>query len=203
MPTRRKWTAVIVACAIATGTACSLTIGSPAWAKVTRHAVVKGTVTCSGTQGTITFKPPLTPLGTAKEKKVTVKVASFGSCQDQNANPVLVKKALVKVKLGHGATSSCANFATGTSSDSITLKVAYRTKGVGATNIKFGAGSITAITSGNVGFEASGGTAKGSYAGAANFTVTLASISGSEIASCVGGSGTVASLQIDGGSASY
>lgn len=197
----RKLAKVLVACAIPLGTVVGLALSSTAGAAVSPHKTVAGTVSCSPVTGSISFSPALTPSGTAKEKSVKVST-SFGTCTDQNNNPVAVNKAVVKVKLGAGSTASCANFATGTSSDSISIKVSYG-GGVGSSNITFGPGSVSAVTSGNVGFNATGGTVKGSYAGAASFSVQLASSSATQIENCVTGSGSVSSLQISGGTSQY
>jgi hypothetical protein len=202
MHPHRKLLSVLVACAIPLGTVVGLALSSPAGAAVA-HAAAKGTVSCSGTTGNITFNPPLIGQGTPKPEKKVAVTASFGSCTS-GGNPVSIKKSVIKIKLAHGSTNACTSFATGTSGDTIKLTVSYATKGVSSSNISFPAGSVSASTGGgNVGFTASGGTAKGSYAGTASFSVQLASSSANNIEACIGGSGSVSSLQIGGGSASY
>jgi len=195
----RKLASVLVAIAIPLGTVAGLASSSPAWAK-SHNKAASGVLSCNGTGGSITFKTPLTPNGTATEKKTTVS-ASFGTCTANGAS-VTVSKLTVKLVAAPGGLASCKAFASNTASDGLTITVKYA-GGISPSTVKFAAGSITAnIGVSTVGFTASGGTVTGSYAGSATFGAQLSSTSSMALISCIGGTGSVSSLQISGGSSS-
>jgi PKD repeat protein len=156
---------------------------------------------CSGVQGSIKFSPPLTSIGTASEKKVSLRISTLGACHDQNGKSVRVKKVVANVTLGTGSMASCTNFAT--LRDSLRLTVSYTTKGVAVTSLSFPAGSIIPAFGSTDGFIASG-TATGTYAGAASLSVYLSSTSTTTFDRCLGGgSGSISSLQISNGTAAF
>lgn len=202
----RKLASILVGCALPMATVVNLSVTPSAGAvSLSNHksGTVSGTVNCSGSQGSITFKPPLLGSGTAKpEKSVEVKISSLGTCTS-GGSAVSIKKATAKVIVGSGSTDLCSNFANGASSDGLSMAISYKTKGVKATSIRFSPGSISEIVSPSLGFQATDGTATGSYSGTATFTVPLTTSSATEITNCIGGTGSVTSLQFSAGSATY
>jgi len=203
----RKLASIGGACSIPMVSLLGLSVSSPVWATASsqhKSGTVSGIVNCSGSQGSIKFSPPLVPSGTAKpEKSVKVTVSSLGTCTS-GASTVSIKKTTASVILGSGSTNLCSNFASGASSDGLKMTISYTTKGVKSTTVTFTAGEITEVTSPSLGFQATGGTATGSYAGSALLTVPLTTTSANAIETCFTGSGgSVPSLQFSGGSATY
>lgn len=190
----RKLASVLVAMAIPMGAVVSLT--SPAWAKTHHSTKASGTVSCTGTTATLTFKPPLTPTGTSQEKAKLSNVAVTG-CTGSSGAVTAKVKAIIKGT----STNSCANFATGTASDSVQFNFKW-SGGLAPTTVKFGPGTI-GVNNSNNGFTGSGGVATGSFATtSATFTANIGS-GLSQLTACIGGSGTVSSIQISSGSGTF
>jgi len=198
----RKFATLVVSAAVPLGMVASLTLGGSAFA-AGRHRQVhgkaaSGVVTCTPVSASINFKPPLLPTGTSKEKTTTT-VSSLGTCTVKGGAGGTVTDTSVKIAISGGSgTNSCASFASNTGSDSIKETVKWA-GGIAPTNVTFAPGSIS-VAAGDKGFNATGGNATGSFAtSSASFDVTLASISA--LVACIGGSGSVSSLQVNGGSA--
>ena len=191
----RKMATAVLAVAVPLGIVIGVTaVGGTAWAKTSGHAAGKGTVTCTSTTATVNFKPPLLPGGTSKEKSTVTGIALTG-CSGGNT----ATKETIKIS-GGTTTNSCSAFASNTGLDTISLTVKW--SGVSPTKVKFPAGSVS-VAPGDTGFNASGGKATGSFpTTSASFDVTIAPAGITALTNCIGGSGSVSSLQITGGSSS-
>jgi len=169
--------------------------GGAAWAK---SKAATGSVSCTGVAATINFKPPLLPTGTKKEKVTLTGVAETG-CTDSNGNAQTATSVKVTIK-ATSSTDSCAAFATGTGADTVTVATKWA-GGIAPTTVTFAPGSV-AINGSNTGFNATGGVIKHGSSfdtGTGSFDVTIADTS--QLVACIGGSGSVSSLQINGGTA--
>ena len=189
----RKLATVFAALTIPMGTVVGLSLASPAWAATK----ASGTVSCTGTSATLTFKPPLTPTGTSNEKAKISSLALTGCTGSSGAVTATKIKAIIK-----GTTkNSCASFATGTASDTVQFNIKW-SGGLAPTTVKFGPGTI-GVNNTQSGFTASGGIATGSFATTnAGFTANIGQ-GLSQLTSCIGGSGTVSSVQISSGSGTF
>jgi hypothetical protein len=189
----RKLSKIALATVVPVGLVVSFaTMGGTAWAKP-----ASGTVKCTDTTSLISFKPALTPNGTSKEKSSITGTTLTGCTVGTTA--VTVSSVTVKIKGSPGGTNSCASFATSTGSDTLTLKVKWAA--ASPTTITFGPGTI-ALNSTDTGFNATGGTAKGSYAGgSASFDVVIATADINSLKSCIAGTAgsSVAALHIVSG----
>ena len=191
MRAHRKWAASVVAASLSMGLLVSLATTETAFA-----AVAKGTVSCASLGATVTFKPPLLPAGTAKEK-ATIKPITMGDCTPSTGGSATVSKVTATLKIA--GTNSCAAFASNVSSDSLTLVVKWA--GASTTKVVFKPGTL-GVNGSSSGFVASGGKATGSYKmSGASFTANLSASSQSQLVSCIAGTGTVSSMQITTGSA--
>jgi len=194
----RKLASVLVACAIPIGTVVGLSLTSPAWAKTHNKTVTgTGTVVCTPPTAKLTFDPPLTPTGTSAETAKLSKV-KLGTC---TANTGTVKEKVTATITGT-TTNSCTAFATGTGKDSVTFTIKWTMPKETTTSVNFAAGTI-GVNSTDSGFVASGGVATGSFAtSSASFTADIGT-GLSTLQNCIGGKGTVASVEISGGTGTF
>jgi hypothetical protein len=191
----RKMAKVVLAVAMPLGILASISLtAAPAWAKTGT-----GTVTCSGTTAKVTFKPPLVPgTKTSNTDKSTIKPLNLTGCTAGGKAVPNPKVTATPIVTSSG--NSCSTFASSLGSNTISFLIKWK-GGIAPTHVSFGPGTVALNSSG---FAASGGTATGSYAGTASFSVHVSAPDLAKLTTCVGGGGTgVSSILIDSGSGSF
>jgi hypothetical protein len=161
--------------------------GSSAWGKGATNGT--GTVTCHLT-GAFTFKPALVNGGTAPEHaklKITLSGCTGGSPTPTSGS--------ISSPVGAGETNSCSNVA---STSGVTIKWKASSK-INPTVMTFSSETGTTNSSGDVGFNLTGGSATGSYSGSGGSASVVGNVTLPQIVSACEGKG-VKKLTIASGS---
>jgi len=130
-----------------------------AFAKKEKGSAPSGTVSCSKVTGSVTFDPPLTASGGSSSETTKVKV-TVSDCTASSG--VTVTKGT-----GTSSSSSSSNACTSlesppTSPESFLVK--WSPKSDGSTAVSYTGRTTVTSSSGDAGFELTGGTSSGSFA---------------------------------------
>jgi hypothetical protein len=178
--------------------AVMLPLGTVALLQSTAFAktpVGTGTTSCTISDGTLNFNPPLSAGGTAGAKKeVTTVTASLTGCSGGSpvGAPTSISVKAIKTKAAkHTNAGECSAFETGAGTAKVKATIDWAT----VKKSKFNLDGLTggANPEGELGFTGSF-TVKGSYAGTGNLSAYLTQASTDELGAC---SGSISTLYLD------
>jgi len=145
---------------LAVGLVTALGSGT-AFATKHKGSIPTGTVSCTSITGTVTFKPPLTLTGTSPETASSK--TTFSGCTASNKS-VTVTGGTSKAPVAVSSNSCTGLEGGGSSTAAISFDIAWSPKTAGKTVISFSGDTETNSSSGDAGFNLTGGTAVGSFA---------------------------------------
>jgi len=158
------------------------------------------TISCTGLTATITFTPPLVPTtssaGYSKKDTTTISGETISGCTTSPASSVTGSTSATATIPPGKSGNTCAGFGAAAAKSKFTFVTNWNNSG-GTSTAKFKGSTVTTSPPG---FALTKGKVSGAYASkAATVQANLNSASTANFAACEGGSGTVSTLTISGG----
>jgi len=168
------------------------TIAATQTAAFAKTPVGTGSVSCTISNGTLSFNPPLSATGEAGAKKesTTVSATLTGCSGGATATSISVKTIKTKATKGTNA-GACSAFETGAGSAKVKATIEWAAVKKSKFNLAGLSGGVNGI--GELGFTGNF-SVKGSYAGTGSLAAYLTSASTNELQTC---SGSISTLQLD------